>query len=84
MEVMKKNRPVKKLRDLANGPGKLTIALKINKDLNGVPVTSCESEITIANNKMEFEIGSSHRIGLKKDLERKLRFFMEGNRFISR
>ncbi|MDH5664264.1 MAG: DNA-3-methyladenine glycosylase, partial [Candidatus Bathyarchaeota archaeon] len=83
-EIMKKNRPVKKPFNLTNGPGKLTVALKINKDLNEVPVTSCESEIVIANNKMEFEIGSSHRIGLKKDLERKLRFFMEGNRFISR
>ena len=84
MEVMKKNRPVKKLFNLANGPGKLAIALKINKGLNGVPVTSCESEIVIANNKMEFEIGSSHRIGVRKDLERKLRFFIKGNKFVSR
>jgi DNA-3-methyladenine glycosylase len=84
IEVMKKNRPVKKLFNLTNGPGKLTIALKINKSLNGVPVTSCESKIVIANNKMEFEIGSSHRIGIRKDLKRKLRFFIKGNRFISR
>jgi 3-methyladenine DNA glycosylase Mpg len=33
---------------------------------------------------MEFEIGSSHRIGVRKDLEKKLRFFIKGNRFISR
>jgi len=84
IEIMKKNRSVKKLFDLANGPGKLTIALKINKDLNGVPVTSCESEIVIANNKMKFEIGSSHRIGVSKDLERKLRFFIKGNKFVSK
>jgi DNA-3-methyladenine glycosylase len=84
IEIMKKNRPVKKLCDLANGPGKLTIAYKINKDLNGVLVTSCESEITIANNKMEFEIGSSHRIGVRKDLERKLRFFIKGSKFVSK
>jgi len=84
MEAMKKNRSVKKLFNLANGPGKLTIALKINKGLNGVPVTSCESEIVIANNKMKFEIGSSHRIGVRKDLERKLRFFIKGNKFVSR
>ena len=83
-EIMKKNRPVKKPFNLTNGPGKLTVALKINKDLNEVPVTSCESEIVIANNKMEFEIGSSHRIGIRKDLERKLRFFIKGNKFVSR
>ena len=84
MEIMKKNKPVKKPFNLTNGPGKLTIALKINKSLNGVPVTSCESEVVIANNKMEFEIGSSHRIGVRKDLERKLRFFIKGNKFVSR
>ncbi|MCW3976540.1 MAG: DNA-3-methyladenine glycosylase [Candidatus Bathyarchaeota archaeon] len=84
MEVMEKNKPVMKLFDLTNGPGKLTIALKINKGLNGVPVTSCESEIIIANNRMEFEIGSSHRIGVRKDLKRKLRFFIKGNKFVSR
>ncbi len=69
---------------LTNGPGKLMIALKIDKSLNGVPVTSRESAIVIANNKMEFEVGSSHRIGVKKDLERKLRFYIEGNKFVSR
>ena len=84
MEVMKKNKPVKKLFNLTNGPGKLTIALKINKSLNGVPVTSCEGIIVIANTKMKFEIGSSNRIGVRKDLERKLRFFIKGNKFVSR
>ena len=84
IEVMKKNRPVREFFDLTNGPGKLTVALKIDKSLNGVEVTSPESEIMIANNKMEFEIGSSHRIGVKKDSDRKLRFFIRGNKFVSR
>jgi len=84
IEIIKKNRPAKKLSDLTNGPGKLTIALKINKNLNGVPVTSSESEINVANNKIEFEIGSSYRIGVRKDLERKLRFFIKGNKFVSK
>ena len=84
IEVMKHNRPVKKLFDLTNGPGKLTRALKINKDLNEVPVTSGESEIIVANTRTEFEIGSSYRIGVKKDLERKLRFFIKGNGFVSK
>ncbi len=84
IEFMMKNRSVKELSNLTSGPGKLTIALKIDKNLNGVPVTSRENEIIIADNKMEFEIGSSNRIGVRKDLEKKLRFFIKGNRFISR
>lgn len=84
IEVMKKNRYVRKLFDLTNGPGKLTVALKIDNSMNGVAVTSPESEVAIADNIMDFKIGSSHRIGVKKDLEIKLRFFIRGNKFVSR
>jgi len=80
---MKTHRLVQKDVDLTNGPGKLTIALKIDKSLNGIPVTS-ESPIMIIDNKMEFKVGSSHRIGVKKDLKRKLRFYIKGNIFVSR
>jgi DNA-3-methyladenine glycosylase len=83
IKVMKTHRSVKKDVDLTNGPGKLTIALKIDKSLNGIPVTS-ESPIMIIDNKMEFKVGSSHRIGVKKDLKKKLRFYIKGNKFVSR
>ena len=84
IEVMKTHRSVKKDVDLTNGPGKLTLALKIDKSLNGIFVTSHESEIIIIKNMMDFKIGKSHRIGVTKDLEKKLRFFIKGNRFVSR
>jgi len=84
VEVMKENRANEETGRLTNGPGKLTMALKIDKGLNGVWVTSRESEIFIVDNEVNFEIASSHRIGVKKDLERKLRFFIKGNRFVSR
>jgi DNA-3-methyladenine glycosylase len=84
LEVMKTHRSVKKDVDLTNGPGKLTLALKIDKSLNGISVTSIDSEIIIVNNILEFKIGQSHRIGVTKDLEKKLRFFIKGNRFVSK
>ena len=84
IEVMKRNRPVGKTFDLTNGPGKLTIALNIDKRFNGTPVTLADSEIFIVDNTMELEIGSSHRIGVKKDLGRKLRFYIRENGFVSR
>ncbi|MHA2061985.1 MAG: DNA-3-methyladenine glycosylase [Candidatus Sifarchaeia archaeon] len=83
IEVMKTHRSVEKDVDLTNGPGKLTIALKIDKSLNGIPVTS-ESQIMIIDNKMEFKIDSSNRIGVTKDLKRKLRFYVKGNKFVSK
>jgi DNA-3-methyladenine glycosylase len=84
IEAMMKNRSVENVFELTNGPGKLTKALKIDKGLNGILVTSKKSEVFVENNEMDFEIESSHRIGVKKDLERKLRFFMKGNRFVSK
>lgn len=84
MEAMRKNRKVENVLKLTSGPGKLTKALKIDKGLNGIFVTSKKSEVFVADNEMNFEIESSHRIGVKKDLERKLRFLMKGNRFVSK
>lgn len=83
IRIMKRNRSIQKVSNLTNGPGKLTIALKIDKSLNRVEVTSSKSDVIIANDKKMIEIGSSNRIGVKKDLDRKLRFYIKGNRFVS-
>jgi DNA-3-methyladenine glycosylase len=85
VETMLENRNVKDLRDLTSGPGKLTKALAITKDLNGTNITKRDSELAVFENKKEnFEVGSSHRIGVKKDLPQELRFFVKGNKFVSK
>ena len=84
IKEMKKFRGTNDIFNLTNGPGKLTKALKINKELNGINVSKRESEIIICSLKNEkIEIESSYRIGVKKDLEKKLRFFIKGNKFVS-
>jgi DNA-3-methyladenine glycosylase len=83
IETMRNNRNVKRLRDLTNGPGKLTKALVVTKQLNGIDVTERDSQIAVVEEGEEsFEICSSHRIGVKVDLPQKLRFFIKGNKFI--
>lgn len=83
IETMRNNRNVKRLRDLTNGPGKLTKALVITKESNGIDVTERDSQIVVVEGRGEsFEVCSSHRIGVKVDLPRKLRFFIKGNKFI--
>jgi len=85
VEIMKKNRKVKDLRFLTNGPGKLARALAITKELNGVYVTKRSSPLMVMEDEGEsFEICSSHRIGVKFDLPQELRFFIKGNRFVSK
>jgi len=83
VETMKKNRNVKDIRDLTNGPGKLTEALGITKELNRVDITKKNSQLVLAEGKSEsFQICSSHRTGVKADLPQNLRFFIKGNRFV--
>ncbi len=85
IEVMVKNREVENFHSLTNGPGKLTKALAITKDLNGIDVTKRKSELRVTEGKEEeFEISSSHRIGVRLDLPRELRFFIRENKFVSR
>ena len=84
MEIMKANREAKDLTELTNGPGKLTEALRISKDLNSADVTLNTSQVAFADNEMSFEIESSHRIGVTEDLKKKLRFFIKGNDYVSR
>jgi DNA-3-methyladenine glycosylase len=81
---MMKNRPVKDPRALTSGPGKLTIALGVDKDSHGVSVLSPGSEIRILNAASVLVIGTSRRIGVTKDLDRDLRFYVEGNPYVSR
>jgi DNA-3-methyladenine glycosylase len=84
IEIMKIYRPVKRLRDLTSGPGKLTLALGVNKSLNGEPVTEENSTVLVQNNQIEFEMLTSNRIGVTKDLPEHLRFFIKGNQFVSK
>jgi len=84
IESMMNNRPVKDPRDLTSGPGKLTLALGIDKGSHGVSVLSPGSEIRILDAPSNPVIGTSRRIGVTKDLDRDLRFYVEGNPFVSR
>ncbi|MFQ6068816.1 MAG: DNA-3-methyladenine glycosylase, partial [Candidatus Bathyarchaeia archaeon] len=85
IEVMVKNREVENFRSLTSGPGKLTKALAITKELNGVDVTNRKSELTVIEGEEgDFEIACSHRIGVRTDLPEELRFFIKGNKYVSK
>ena len=78
------NRPVEKLTDLTSGPGKLSVALAVDKSLNGVKATDEGCPVHVLHCDSEPETASSHRIGVTRDLPDRLRFYVKGNRFVSR
>ena len=83
--VMKENRGVTDLYNLTSGPGKLTKALDVTKELHGLDVTEGSAELKIVDEGyQEFKIDTSHRIGVTRDLPRALRFYIKGSRFVSR
>ncbi len=84
LETMKENRPVKRDRDLTSGPGKLTLAIDVNRSLNGQATTDESCTIYVQNNEYEFEMGTSHRVGVTKDLPEHFRFYVKNNRFVSK
>ncbi|MCL6500795.1 MAG: DNA-3-methyladenine glycosylase [Candidatus Pacearchaeota archaeon] len=68
-----------------NGPGLLTKAMKISKVFHKQDICNCKGlRVENGNSGDKFKIGSSKRIGVKKDLTKNLRFFIEGNKFVSR
>jgi DNA-3-methyladenine glycosylase len=81
IETMKKNRGTNDTKNLTNGPGKLTKALTINKNQNGLDLTGDELYI---EDSERVEVTESARIGLSKGKSKLLRFYVKGNRFVSK
>jgi DNA-3-methyladenine glycosylase len=69
---------------VANGPGKLTLALGISRRHNGADFTSGPLTIHPSEPQQDITIGVSPRIGIRHCADWPLRFFIEGNRFVSR
>ena len=85
MGEMQSRRPAaRRIRDLANGPGKLTRAMAIDMSLYGADLTRGKLTIRIPVNPRPLKIETSTRVGISKATELDLRFFIANNEFVSR
>jgi DNA-3-methyladenine glycosylase len=82
IELMKKRRKIDNFKNLTNGPGKLTQALGIDKNHNGLDLT--KGKLFIENSKGKFKIITTTRIGISRGKEKLLRFYIKDNDFVSR
>ncbi|RUW89127.1 DNA-3-methyladenine glycosylase [Mesorhizobium sp. M7A.F.Ca.US.010.02.1.1] len=81
--IMRVNRGIERLRDLARGPGRLAQALRIDRSLDGLDLCR-KGPLWLARDSDEAgEIGQSVRIGISKDADRLLRFYVKGSVFVS-
>jgi DNA-3-methyladenine glycosylase len=83
ISLMERNRGTALLRDLARGPGRLAQALRIDRALDGVDLCSRGPLWLGEDGVAAGAIGSSTRIGITKDADRPLRFYVRGNAFVS-
>ncbi len=86
IEVMKKNRGVQRLIDLASGPGKLTKAFQITREDNGRDVADASSPLTVCQpaKPEEFKVVQTTRIGIRVATELPWRFYIQGNPHVSK
>ena len=81
--IMRHNRGIERLRDLARGPGRLTAALRIDRSLDGLDLCR-EGPLWLGRGDHEpGEIGQSIRIGVSRDANRLLRFYLRDSPFVS-
>lgn len=81
--IMQAHRGTETFRDLARGPGRLCQALQIGPWANGLDLCQ-EGPLWLAHGDGEAgEIGQGVRIGITKDADRPLRFYVRGSPFVS-
>ena len=90
-EWMRKQRPVAPTHDLTNGPGKLCLAMDIDRRLDGADLCDARSPLFVARNpaveQFREERGplvTTTRVGLTKAAHLPLRFYLDGSGFVSR
>lgn len=72
-----------KLRDIARGPGRLATAMRITKQDDGLDLCGNDTLWLGTALRPVEAIGESIRIGLTREVERVLRFYERGSRFVS-
>ena len=87
IEIMRQRRGAMKDRNLTSGPGKLCIALNINRSLNGEDLRGKQIWLEDHRSFTSEEIAVGKRIGIDyagKDAEKPWRFWVKDNAYISR
>jgi DNA-3-methyladenine glycosylase len=83
VSIMQRNRQIERLRDLARGPGRLTAALRIDGRFDGLDLCR-EGPLWLGcGDDNPGEVGQSVRIGITRDVNRPLRFYLRGSPFVS-
>lgn len=83
LDLMRVRRKRERLKDLCSGPARLVQAMGVTRQHNGADLTG--SPLFISRGKALREaVVSTTRVGIREGAELSLRFYLEGNPYISR
>ncbi len=85
VELMRRRRPTaRRDTDLTNGPGKLCLALGIEKSMNTLPLQRPPLLVKRGTRFTDAEVAVTPRIGITKAADWPLRWIVKGSDFVSR
>ncbi len=85
IDQMWRRRPAaRRLRDLASGPGKLTLAMGITREHYGRDVTRGDLQVREFPGAAAPEIVTTARVGISVSRDLPLRFYIKDNEFVSK
>ena len=83
LKAMQRHRGTQRLLDLARGPCRLAMAMDVDRRFDGVDLCAPGPLWLGASRHRPRPVGESVRIGITREVERKLRFFERDNAFVS-
>ncbi len=84
IDIMQSNRGYQDLRRLTRGPAMLCQALSVDRRQDGIDlIESLEILIAEGRSHQAAELTTTTRIGISSAADLQLRFFVDGNRFVS-
>ncbi len=82
VELMSARRKNMEVNNLCSGPAKLVQAMKISQEHNGKSLI--KENLRVIPSTIKFKISASKRIGISRAVELPYRFFIVGNKYLSR
>src|SRR5579864_9192692 len=83
IDLMQRSRGSTRMIDLARGPGRLAEAMQIDLKQDGLDLCAAGPLWLATSRQATAVIGQSARIGLTRNVDRKLRFYEQGNPYVS-
>ena len=85
IDLMRLRRPAaKRDRDLASGPGRLTLALGITRELNGSSLLTGPLQVRRLHHEASIEVAITPRVGITQCTDWPLRFVIAGSAYASK